>query len=58
MSSQPFSPQDFGLITDYLYEILATTYSIDSNSRQISPNTSCMGIKLLNNNRLVINHVK
>ncbi len=55
MSSQPFSPQDFGLITDYLYEILATTYSINSYSGQISPNTACMGIKLLKNKRLIIN---
>jgi hypothetical protein len=41
-----FNSQDFGLKEDYLYEIIATTYSMSENSMQIKPHASCMGIRL------------
>ncbi len=44
-----FKPQNYGLEQDYLYEILATTFSENTSSRDIRPNTSCMGIKLVEN---------
>ncbi|KKM99944.1 hypothetical protein LCGC14_1142800 [marine sediment metagenome] len=49
-----FKPQEYGLKVDYLYEILATTYSIDKKSKNIVPNASCMGIRLLKNNQISI----
>ncbi|MFX1378026.1 MAG: DUF447 domain-containing protein [Promethearchaeota archaeon] len=42
-----FIPKDFGLKRDYLYEIIATTYSITNDGLEIKPNTSCMGIRVL-----------
>jgi len=41
-----------GLKTNYLYEVLATTYSIKNN--KLVPNTSAMGIRLLENNTIKI----
>lgn len=42
-----FNYQDFGLKKDNLYEIIATTYSITKNSKEIKPNASCMGIRMI-----------
>ncbi|MHA1845572.1 MAG: DUF447 domain-containing protein [Promethearchaeota archaeon] len=41
-----FNPGQFGLIETYLYEVLATTFSIHEETNRIIPNTSCMGIRL------------
>ena len=41
------NPKSIGLKEDYLYEILATTFSINNNN--IIPNTACMGIRLIDN---------
>ena len=41
-----------GLKRNYLYEVLATTYSIKNN--KIVPNTAAMGIRLLENNTIKI----
>ena len=41
-----------GLKTNYLYEVLATTYSIKDN--KIVPNTAAMGIRLLENKTIKI----
>ena len=41
-----------GLKKNYLYEVLATTYSIENN--KIVPNTAAMGIRLLENNTIKI----
>lgn len=49
-----FDPRDFGLKKDYLYEILASTYSITENGKEIKPNTSCMGIRLTDDNQITI----
>lgn len=49
-----FIPQDYGLEKDNLYEILATTFSISSTSGELKPNTSCMGIKLIDNDLIKI----
>ena len=38
--------QNLGLKEGYLYEILATTISFKDND--LIPNTSCMGIKIIN----------
>jgi len=49
-----FNPQEFGLRVNCLYEILATTYSTNEKFRKIAPNASCMGIRLLKNNKISI----
>ncbi len=41
-----------GLKMNYLYEVLATTYSLKNN--KIVPNTAAMGIRLLENNTIKI----
>ena len=41
------NPKSIGLKEDYLYEVLATTFSINNNN--IIPNTACMGIRLIDN---------
>ncbi len=41
-----------GLKINYLYEVLATTYSIKNN--KLVPNTAAMGIRLLKNNTIKI----
>ncbi|MFX1366027.1 MAG: DUF447 domain-containing protein [Promethearchaeota archaeon] len=55
MSQFNFIPQNFGLRRNYLYEIITTTYSIDDKIGNISPNASCMGIRLEENNKIIIN---
>ncbi len=42
-----FNYQDFGLKEGNLYEIIATTYSITKNGKEIKPNASCMGIRMI-----------
>ncbi len=49
-----FDPLDFGLKKDYLYEIIATSYSITNDGTTIKPNASCMGIRLVENNIIQI----
>lgn len=49
-----FNPKDFGLKKDYLYEILATTFSINHSNDEIIPNTACMGIRLIENDLIMI----
>ena len=44
--------QELGLKKGYLYEILATTFSVKRN--EIIPNTSCMGIRIRDNNEISI----
>ena len=41
------NPKSIGLKEDYLYEVLATTFSINNNN--IIPNTASMGIRLIDN---------
>jgi len=47
-----FNPQNFGLKKNNLYEILATTFSRKGEN---DPNTSCMGMRLIENNLIQIN---
>ena len=42
------SYEELGLKFNYLYEILATTFSLKSKKKNMVPNTSCMGIRLIN----------
>ena len=49
-----FDPIDFGLKKDYLYEVISTSYSIINDGTAIKPNASCMGIKLVENNKIQI----
>ena len=51
MPLNDFNPRDFGLVQDYLYEVLATTFP---RGEQDKPNTSCMGIRLIENNLIQI----
>jgi len=44
------NPKSIGLKEDYLYEVLATTFSINNNN--IIPNTACMGIRLIANSSI------
>ncbi len=44
------NPKSIGLKEDYLYEVLATTFSINNNN--IVPNTACMGIRLIDNSSI------
>lgn len=39
--------KELGLKFDYLYEVLATTYSQNNKEGKIIPNTACMGIRLI-----------
>ncbi len=48
-----FYPEKFGLTKGYLYEILATTMST-TTKQDFSPNTSCMGIRLSEDNFILI----
>lgn len=54
MSKINFNPKDFGLKIGYLYEIIATTYSLTEDEKEIKPNASCMGIRLLENTLIQI----
>jgi len=47
-----FKYQEFGLKKDNLYEVLATTFSISTKEDKIKPNTSCMGIRFIDDNIL------
>ena len=49
-----FKYQDFGLHEGNLYEIIATTYSITEEGKEIKPNASCMGIRLMEGNQIQI----
>jgi len=49
-----FNPKYFGLKIDYLYEIIATTYSITDDGLAIKPNASCMGIRVMEGNHILI----
>ncbi|MHA1149120.1 MAG: DUF447 domain-containing protein [Promethearchaeota archaeon] len=48
-----FNPEDFGLAPNRLYEIIATTYKQIAGN--IKPNASCMGIRVLKDNRISLN---
>ncbi|MHA1291213.1 MAG: DUF447 domain-containing protein [Promethearchaeota archaeon] len=54
MSITNFNPKDFGLKKDILYEILATAFIKNKKTNQIMANTSCMGIRLIENNFIKI----
>lgn len=49
-----FDPNFFGLKKDYLYEVIATSFSIADDGTAIKPNASCMGIRLVENNKIQI----
>ncbi len=49
-----FNYQDFGLRKDNLYEIIATTYSITHNGKEIKPNAACMGIRMKEDEQIQI----
>jgi len=49
-----FNYQDFGLKEGNLYEIIATTYSISKNGKEIKPNASCMGIRMIEGEQIQI----
>ena len=49
-----FDPKLFGLKRDYLYEVIATSFSIAKDGTAIKPNASCMGIRLVENNKIQI----
>ncbi|GAH41766.1 unnamed protein product [marine sediment metagenome] len=49
-----FNNQDFGLKEGNLYEIIATTYSITKNGKEIKPNASCMGIRMIEGEQIQI----
>ena len=49
-----FDPKNFGLMKDYLYEVIATSYSFTNGGTAIKPNASCMGIRLVENNKIQI----
>ncbi len=42
-----FNLKNFGLKKNNLYEIIATSYSISADGLIIKPNTSCMGIRVI-----------
>ncbi len=45
-----FPAHEFGLNSSYLYEVLATTLSFTADLKEFIPNTSCMGIRLIEEN--------
>ena len=49
-----FNPGQFGLKRFYLYEIIATSYSLTDNGSAIVPNASCLGIRILEENQIQI----
>jgi hypothetical protein len=49
-----FKYQDFGLKKGNLYEIIATTYSITEDGKEIKPNASCMGIRMIEGEQIQI----
>ncbi|MFX1595110.1 MAG: DUF447 domain-containing protein [Promethearchaeota archaeon] len=46
--------KDLGLKKNYLYEIIATTYSIIKENNEIKPNASCMGIRMIDKDQIEI----
>lgn len=46
--------EELGLKFNYLYEILATTFSLDNKENKIIPNTSCMGIRLIDESTITM----
>jgi hypothetical protein len=46
--------QEFGLKKNCLYEIIATTFSITNDGKQIKPNASCMGIRIVETEQIQI----
>jgi len=49
-----FNYQDFGLKEGNLYEIIATTYSVTKKGKEIKPNASCMGIRMIEGEQIQI----
>jgi hypothetical protein len=49
-----FNLKHFGLKRDYLYEIIATSYSINDDGLEIVPNASCMGIRVIDGDKIQI----
>ena len=49
-----FNYKELGLEKDNLYEILATTYSLDELKNEIIPNMACMGIRIVGNDLIKI----
>ena len=49
-----FNPEDFGIKYDYLYEILATTFSYNQFKKELIPNTSCMGVRFKKNRKVIV----
>ncbi|MFX0073066.1 MAG: DUF447 domain-containing protein [Candidatus Hermodarchaeota archaeon] len=49
-----FNYKSFGLKIGYLYEIIATTYYITEDGKEIKSNASCMGIRLLEDGQIQI----
>jgi len=54
MSLKKVSIREIGLRRNHLYEILATTVSKDETLKEITPNTSCMGIRVIQDDILTI----
>ncbi len=54
MLLKDFKLEDLGLKQENLYEIIATTISKNKNIKEFKPNTSCMGIRLIENNVIKI----
>jgi hypothetical protein len=46
--------KELGLNLNYLYEILATTFSRSNSKNEIIPNTACMGVRLINDKIIII----
>jgi hypothetical protein len=49
-----FDPKQFGLKKHYLYEIIATSYSLIDDGSAIIPNASCMGIRIIDGDQIQI----
>ena len=49
-----FNYHNFGLTKNCLYETIATTYSIKEENREIKPNASCMGIRIIEGEQIQI----
>jgi hypothetical protein len=49
-----FNCNEFGLRKSNLYEVLATTFSINEAQIELVPNTAAMGIRFIDNNTLII----
>ncbi|MFX0040485.1 MAG: DUF447 domain-containing protein [Promethearchaeota archaeon] len=49
-----FNPEQFGLKRFYLYEIIATSYSLTDDESAIIPNASCLGMRISEENHIQI----